>query len=156
MRSFSLRDNCEFVAAVKGVCGERDGRSCSDGGAGGNFNFVVRGVGDWTEKFRAGRRVDRRESGAAVLVEQRREGLDGNIRLLAQRSGSSNANEFCYSRLDDDAALCTGSERDGKRNSRRVGAMLATDGTLAISQPHWRSLAKREDSAVRAQDISTA
>ena len=41
------------------------------------------------------------------------------------------------------------------RGSRRVDALLATDGALAISQPHWRSLVEREDGAVRAENIIT-
>ena len=46
-----------------------------------------------------------------MLVEQRGEGLDGNIRLLAQCGGGSYANECCRAGLDDGAARCARSER---------------------------------------------
>ena len=62
-----------------GAGGERDGQNCSDGGAGKNFNSVVRGVGERYKKLWARRRVNGGKSGAAVLVEQRCEGLDGYI-----------------------------------------------------------------------------
>ena len=90
-----------------------------------------------------------------MLVEQRREGLDGNIRLLAQRSGDTNANKCFRAGLDDDAARCARSERGEGQRSWRIGALLATDGTFATSQPHWRGLVEHEDGALRAENIST-
>ena len=90
-----------------------------------------------------------------MLVEQRRERLDGNIRLLAQRSGGTNANECCRAGLNDDAARCARSERGEGQRSRRIGALLATDGAVAISQPHWRSLVEHENGATRAENVGT-
>ena len=90
-----------------------------------------------------------------MLVEQRREGLDSNIRLLAQRGKGSNANECCRAGFDDNAARCARSKKGRKKGSGRVGALLSTDWALAVLQPHWRILVKREDGVVRAENIST-
>ena len=62
-------------------------------------------------------------------------------------------NECCRAGLDDNAAGCARSERSEGRSSRRIGALLATNGAFAISQPQRRSLVNREDSAVRAENI---
>ena len=90
-----------------------------------------------------------------MLVEQRREGLDGNIRFLAQCGGGKNAYECCRAGLDDDAARCARSSRGEGQRSRRIAALLATDGAFATSQPHWRFLVEREGGAVRAENVST-
>ena len=88
-----------------------------------------------------------------MVVEQRRERFDGNIRLLAQRSGGTNANECCRAGLDDSAARSARAKRSRRRDNKQFSSLLAADGALEVAQSHWRRLVKRDDSAVRAQYV---
>ena len=90
-----------------------------------------------------------------MLVEQRCEGLDSNIRFHAERGGGSNATGCCRPGLDDRAARYARSERGRGRSRGRVVALIVTDGAFAILEPHWRSLVERKDGAVRSENIST-
>ena len=95
------------------------------------------------------------EGGAAKLFEQPREGLGSNIGFSAQRVGAAGANECSRAGLYDSAARSARAKRSRRRDNRQFGALLATDGAFAISQPHWRGLVELEDGAVRAENIST-